>query len=39
MTDNKNLLATLSRFEGGNVSFGGGEKSKILDVVMFIRNR
>jgi len=30
MTGNKDLFATLSRFEGVNVSFGGGEKNKII---------
>ena len=30
MTGNKEHFATLSRFEGGNVSFGGGEKGKII---------
>ena len=30
MTGTKNLIAILSRFERGNVSFGGGEKGKII---------
>ena len=32
MTGNKELFATLSSFEGGNVSFGGGEKGKIVGI-------
>ncbi|XP_020261760.1 uncharacterized protein LOC109837811 [Asparagus officinalis] len=31
MTGNKKLFATLSRIEGGNVSFDGGEKGKIIE--------
>ena len=30
MTGNKNLFATLSKFEGGNASFDGREKGKII---------
>ena len=32
MTGNKELFATLSRIEGGSVSFGGGEKGKIIGI-------